>query len=63
MPNIIDVTYARTGKSTKTNQYGMLEMQEKVFASHISKCLLINAPPASGKSIALMFITLDKLAH
>ena len=35
MPNIIDVTYARTGESTKTNQYGMREMQEKAFASKI----------------------------
>ena len=63
MPNIIDVTYARTGESTKTNQYGMREMQEKAFASRNSKYLLIKAPPASGKSRALMFIVLDKLAH
>lgn len=63
MPNIIDVTYARTGESTKTNQYGMREMQEKAFASRNSKYLLIKAPPASGKSRALMFIALDKLAH
>lgn len=63
MPNIIDVIYARTGESTKTNQYGMREMQEKAFASRNSKYLLIKAPPASGKSRALMFIALDKLAH
>ncbi len=63
MPNIIDVTYARTGESTKTNQYGMREMQEKAFASRNSKYLLIKAPPASGKSRALMFIALDKLTH
>ena len=63
MPNIIDVTYAGTGESTKTNQYGMREMQEKAFASRNSKYLLIKAPPASGKSRALMFIALDKLAH
>lgn len=63
MPNIIDVTYARTGESTKTNQYGMREMQEKAFVSRNSKYLLIKAPPASGKSRALMFIALDKLAH
>lgn len=63
MPNIIDVTYARTGESTKTNRYGMREMQEKAFASRNSKYLLIKAPPASGKSRALMFIALDKLAH
>lgn len=63
MPNIIDVTYAHTGKSTKTNQYGMREMQEKAFALRNSKYLLIKAPPASGKSRALMFIALDKLEH
>lgn len=63
MPNIIDVTYARTGESTKTNQYGMREMQEKAFAARNSKYLLIKAPPASGKSRALMFIVLDKLEH
>lgn len=63
MPNIIDVTYARTGESTKTNQYGMREMQEKAFAARNSKYLLLKAPPASGKSRALMFIALDKLEH
>lgn len=63
MPNIIDVTYARTGESTKTNQYGMREMQEKAFSARGSKYLLIKAPPASGKSRALMFIALDKLEH
>lgn len=63
MPNIIDVTYARSGESTKTNQYGMREMQEKAYSSRESKYLLIKAPPASGKSRALMFIALDKLEH
>lgn len=63
MPNIIDVTYAHTGESTKTNQYGMREMQEKAFAARNAKYLLIKAPPASGKSRALMFIALDKLEH
>lgn len=63
MPNLIDVTYAHTGNSTKTNQYGMREMQEKAFAARNAKYLLIKAPPASGKSRALMFIALDKLEH
>ena len=63
MPNIIDVTYAHTGESTITNQYGMREMQEKAFAARNAKYLLIKAPPASGKSRALMFIALDKLEH
>lgn len=63
MPNLIDVTYAQTGQSTKTNEYGMREMQEKAFSARNSKYLLIKAPPASGKSRALMFIALDKLEH
>lgn len=63
MPNLIDVTYAQTGQSTKTNEYGMREMQEKAFSARDSKYLLIKAPPASGKSRALMFIALDKLEH
>ena len=63
MPNLIEVTYKQTGESTKTNQYGMREMQERAFAARNSKYLLIKAPPASGKSRALMFIALDKLAH
>lgn len=29
MPNLIEVTYKQTGESTKTNQYGMREMQER----------------------------------
>ena len=63
MPNLIEVTYKQTGESTKTNQYGMREMQERAFAARNSKYLRIKAPPASGKSRALMFIALDKLAH
>ncbi len=27
MPNLVDVTYARTGESTKTDSLGMREMQ------------------------------------
>ena len=61
MPNMIDVTYAQTGKSTKTNQYGMREMQERAFQARDAQYLLLKAPPASGKSRALMFIALDKL--
>ena len=39
----------------------MREMQERVYAKRTSQHLLIKAPPASGKSRALMFIALDKL--
>jgi len=63
MPNLIEVTYNQTGKSKKTNALGMREMQEKAFSANSAQYLLIKAPPASGKSRALMFIALEKLYH
>lgn len=63
MPNLIDVTYAQTGQSKKTNALGMREMQEKAYDARTAQYLLIKAPPASGKSRALMFIGLDKLEN
>lgn len=63
MENLVDVKYAQTGESTKTNKYGMREMQERAFAYRTSQYLLLKAPPASGKSRALMFIALDKLKN
>ena len=63
MPDIVRVEYERSGKSTKTNKYGMREMQERAFKARNSQYLLIKAPPASGKSRALMFIGLDKLVN
>lgn len=63
MPDLINVTYNQTGKSKKINELGMREMQEKAFAARTAQYLLIKAPPASGKSRALMFIALDKLQH
>jgi len=61
--NIVNVQYAQTGKSSQTNSMGMREMQQKAFQSRDAQYLLIKAPPASGKSRALMFIALDKLFH
>lgn len=63
MPNLVDVTYAQTGQSSKTNEYGMREMQAKAFQAKNDQYLLLKAPPASGKSRALMFIALDKLIN
>ncbi|WP_292604273.1 DEAD/DEAH box helicase [Nocardioides sp. REDSEA-S30_B4] len=60
-PNIVDVTYAQTGASVHTDAMGMREMQRRVFAQRDAQYLLIKAPPASGKSRALMFVALDKL--
>lgn len=63
MNNLIEVQYNQTKKSTKTNSLGMREMQEKAFESRDSQYILLKAPPASGKSRALMFLALDKLAN
>ena len=61
MPNFVDVKYAQTGKSLNTDAMGMREMQQRAFAARESQYLLLKAPPASGKSRALMFLGLDKL--
>lgn len=61
MPDIVHVTYGQTGQSSKTNVYGMREMQEKAYQVRDAQYILLKAPPASGKSRALMFIALDKL--
>ena len=63
MPDIVNVTYAQTGESSKLNPLGMRQMQEKVYQARDAQYLLLKAPPASGKSRALMFIALDKLVH
>jgi superfamily II DNA or RNA helicase len=61
MTNFVDVTYQQTGKSLETDQYGMREMQRRAFTARNSQYLLLKAPPASGKSRALMFLGLYKL--
>ena len=63
MTNFVDVTYQQTGKSLETDQYGMREMQRRAFAARNAQYLLLKAPPASGKSRALMFLGLDKLYY
>lgn len=63
MPDIVHVTYSQSGQSSKNNDYGMREMQEKAYQARDAQYLLLKAPPASGKSRALMFIALDKLIH
>ncbi|PZO61885.1 MAG: ATP-dependent helicase [Pseudoxanthomonas suwonensis] len=59
--NIVNVTYAQTKASVNTDRLGMREMQQRVFAKRDAQHLLVKAPPASGKSRALMFVALDKL--
>lgn len=63
MPDIVNVNYNKTGNSTKINSMGMREMQTRAFESRDANYLLLKAPPASGKSRALMFLALDKLIN
>lgn len=60
---VAEATYAQTGESTKINNFGMREMQAKAFEKKGAQYLLLKAPPASGKSRALMFLALDKLTN
>lgn len=53
--------YAQSGASSNTNDMGMRAMQARAFEARNSQYLLLKAPPASGKSRALMFLALDKL--
>ncbi|MDO4631987.1 MAG: ATP-dependent helicase [Corynebacterium sp.] len=59
--NIVDVKYAQAGTSVNTDELGMREMQRRVYEQRTAQYLLVKAPPASGKSRALMFVGLDKL--
>lgn len=61
--NFVDISYQQSGRSTTTDALGMREMQAQAYAARNHKYLLIKAPPASGKSRALMFIALDKLEN
>ena len=63
MPDFVNVEYAQTGGSISVNSLGMREMQERAYEARFSEYLLLKAPPASGKSRALMFLALDKLKH
>jgi superfamily II DNA or RNA helicase len=59
----VSVSYAHNGSSTKANALGMRPMQERAYDKRGEQYLLIKAPPASGKSRALMFIALDKVQN
>ena len=61
--DFVDIRYQQNGQSTNTDSLGMREMQAKAYEARNKKYLLIKAPPASGKSRALMFIALDKLEN
>ncbi|MGJ1509953.1 DEAD/DEAH box helicase [Sphingobacterium siyangense] len=61
--NLVNVNYEQTGKSKATNDLGMREMQAKAYEARSAQYILLKAPPASGKSRALMFLALDKLIN
>jgi len=63
MNNLLHVEYGQTGQSASLNSMGMRDMQARAFEQRESQYLLIKAPPACGKSRALMFLGLDKLEH
>ena len=61
MRNLMKFKYAQSGASSNLNDMGMRAMQSRAFEGRNSQYLLLKAPPASGKSRALMFLALDKL--
>ena len=63
MADLLTVQYKQTGKSSNLNAMGMREMQARAYEARDAQYLLLKAPPASGKSRALMFLGLDKLHH
>ncbi len=63
MVDFVNVTYGQTGASQKQDAMGMRAMQARAYAERGSQFLLVKAPPASGKSRALMFVGLDKLQN
>lgn len=61
MPDLLTIRYEQSGKSTRQDDMGMREMQARAYAARTAQYLLLKAPPASGKSRALMFLALDKV--
>ena len=57
----MEFKYSQSGASSNTNDMGMRAMQSRAYEGRNSQYLLLKAPPASGKSRALMFLALDKL--
>jgi hypothetical protein len=63
VPDLVRMSYGQTGTSKSSNDMGMRTMQARVFEARAAQFILVKAPPASGKSRALMFIGLDKLEN
>lgn len=63
MSDFVRVTYSQTGKTQEPNGMGMRPMQARAYDARAAQFILLKAPPASGKSRALMFLALDKLEN
>lgn len=63
MDNVFFTTYACDKSSIVTDGLGMRAMQARVYKKFASQYLLVKAPPASGKSRALMYVALEKLKN
>ncbi len=61
--NVGSYTFEQTGRSSVADAMGMREMQARAFEKRNAQYLLIQAPPACGKSRALMFLALDKVIN
>ena len=56
-----EVTFPHDATRSYPNQLGMRDMQARAYEKKGEQYLLIKAPPACGKSRALMFLALDKV--
>ena len=63
MDIVFFTTYACDKSSIVTDGLGMRAMQARVYKKFASQYLLVKAPPASGKSRALMYVALEKLKN
>ena len=63
MSDFVRVTYNQSGKTQTPDAMGMRPMQARVYEARAAQFILLKAPPAAGKSRALMFIALDKLEN
>jgi len=63
MPNLVKVNYEQTRDIKKVIVAVPERSIGKAYEQRDAKYLLLKAPPASGKSRALMFIALDKLIN
>ena len=63
MKNLITANYQCDGSSINVDALGMREMQRRVYQKFEDQYILLKAPPASGKSRALMYVAIEKLKH